>query len=110
MSWFDDVIHAEQLTIRRVTSGKPDANGRATETVVEHVLDGYSVAPAGSQESVGDEKVITTRWRVSGPPTEVVREHDTVMWRGRSFEVDGEPQTFGAVLPHTEFFLQSVRR
>lgn len=110
MNWFDDEIHAESLTVSRITSGKPDANGRATETEVKHELDGYSVEPVGSQESVGDEKVITSRWRVSGPPTDVVREHDTVTWRGEKFEVDGKPQTFGSVLSHTEFYLHTARR
>lgn len=109
MTWFDEIIHAEQLTLRRVESGPPDAAGRASETVTEHVLDGFSCAPTGSQESAGAEKVITSRWRASGPPTDLVRDHDRVVWRGEEFEVDGRPQTFYGPLPHTEFFLKTDR-
>lgn len=109
MSWFDGEIHGESLTVHQITSGVPDANGRAAETPVEHQLHGYSVVPAGSTESAGNEKVITTRYRVSGPSTDVVRAHDRVTWRGTRFEVDGHPQTYVGVLPHTEFFLSLDR-
>lgn len=109
MTWFDPEMHSEQLTVMRVTSGKPDANGRATTTTVRHELEGYSVVPVGSQETLGDDKVVTTRFRVSGPETDVVREQDSVTWRGKTYAVHGEPQTFGKVLPHTEFYLQLDR-
>lgn len=109
MSWFDGQIHGEQLTVRRITSGKPDANGRATEAPEEYLLEGYSVTPVGSTESVGNEKVITARYRVSGPPTSLVRAHDRVKWRGVDYQVDGHPQEFHGAFPHTEFFLQLDR-
>lgn len=110
LSWFDDSIHAQDLTIERRTSGAPDADGIATETVEEIPLEGYAVQPAGSDESVGDEKVITSRWRVSGPVTDRVRDQDTVLWRGARYQVDGSPQTYcGGTLDHTEFFLQTVK-
>lgn len=109
MSWFDDQIHGEQIVLTRVTTGKPDANGRAKETTVSHTLDGYSVTPVGSDESVGDEKVVTSRYRVSGPSTDLVRAQDRVTWRGEEYEVAGRPQTFHGAFPHTEFFMQMDR-
>lgn len=109
MSWFDSVIHAEQLELVRVSSGTPDANGRAPEITERIPLQGYSVAPVGSEESVGNEKVITSRYRVSGPSTDLVRAHDRVLWRGEEYKVDGLPQSFHGAFPHTEFFLQLDR-
>ncbi len=108
--WFDDSMHAQALVLKRVTVGKPDADGVAPTTVVEHKLEGYGVTPAGSQESAGEEKVITTRFRVSGPVTALVREHDEVTWNGTTFQVEGEPQTYvGGVLDHTEFFINEPK-
>lgn len=109
MMWFDEQIHGEEITVRQITSGKPDANGRARETPVDHVLSGFSVVPVGSEESVGNEKVITSRYRVSGPSTDLVRAHDRVLWRGDEYKVDGHPRSFYGAFPHTEFFLQLDR-
>lgn len=109
MSWFDGDIHGETLTVHQVATGRPDANGRATGTPVDTVLTGYSVVPVGSTESVGNEKVITARYRVSGPLTDVVEAHDRVTWRGTAYQVDGHPQLFVGAFPHTEFFLKLDR-
>lgn len=110
LGWFDETIHAQSLVLVRVTTGPPDADGRATESAQKIPLDGYSVQPVGSQESVGDQKVITSRWRASGPVTDRVRDHDTVIWNGVSYQVDGAPQTYtGGTLDHTEFFLTTAK-
>ncbi|UYG15767.1 hypothetical protein BRM3_08925 [Brachybacterium huguangmaarense] len=108
--WFDDSMHAQTLVLKRVTVGAPDADGVAATTSVEHELEGYGVTPAGSQESSGEEKVITTRYHVSGPVTALVREHDEIAWNGTVFQVEGEPQTYvGGVLDHTEFFINKPK-
>lgn len=109
-AWFDDSMHAQTLVLKRVAVGKPDADGVAATTSVEHELEGYGVTPAGSQESAGDDKVITTRYRVSGPVTALVREHDKIVWAGTTYQVEGEPQTYvGGVLDHTEFYINAPR-
>ncbi|MDO5663571.1 MAG: hypothetical protein Q4G40_12810 [Brachybacterium sp.] len=105
-AWFDESIHDEKLEISRPTYGKPNADGVASRTTEKHVLEGYSVEPAGSRESEGDQSVITTRYRVSGPPSDVVREGDSVTWRGQKYKVEGQPLTWvGGTIDHTEFYM-----
>ena len=109
-AWWPGLMHGEELELHRVSTGPPGPNGRAATTEEIVRLTGYGVQPAGATDSLGDERIITTRYRVSGPVTDQVREHDAVVWRGRRFAVEGEPQTYvGGALNHTEFFIRSDR-
>lgn len=109
LGWFDPELHPEELTLIRVSSGRPGPNGRAPTTTTRVPLVGYSVQPAGSSESDGDEACTLSKLRVSGPATSEVHDKDLVSWRGVDYQVDGEPQTFGTVLPHTELTLRKVK-
>lgn len=111
LGWFDDFMHSQSLTVQHVEVGEPNADGVAQTTTVPIVLEGYSVQPVGSTETDGAEKVVTSRWRASGPVTDSVREFDTVEWNGDLYDVEGNPRTYtGGVFDHTEFFLTMNRR
>ena len=103
--WGDD-LHTEDLVVVQVSHGAPDADGVPAETTASRTLTGYNVQPVGTGESVGADRVVTSRWRVSGPVADWVRAHDRVVWRGETYEVDGRPQTYtGGALDHTEFII-----
>lgn len=111
LGWFDTGIHAQTLTLKRMAVGKPDADGVAQTTTETVVLEGYSVQPVGSEETDGNEKLVTSRWRASGPVTDRVRDFDTVEWNGTTFQIEGNPRTYtGGVFDHTEFFLTTDQR
>ncbi len=104
--WDDWDLHPETVTLLRRTYGPPDADGVPTTVVEEVELDGYNVQPVGTAESVGLERVVTSRWRVSGPLTDQIRAGDRVRWKGREYDVDGDPQHYeGGAFDHTEFII-----
>lgn len=103
MSWFPADLHRETLTVNVPTLGEPDGDGVPTETTTPTSWAGVSVQPVVTSESVGAEKVVTARWRASGPPATWIPANATITWRDVTYRVEGRPQTFvGGLLDHTE--------
>lgn len=103
MSWFPADMHSHTLTVTLPTTGDPDVDGVPTATTTSQTWVGVSVEPVGTTESLGAEKVVTARWRASGPAAEWIPPWALLTWRGTAYKVEGKPQTFvGGVLDHTE--------
>lgn len=106
------ILHTEDLLIHHPTGpGLPDANGIPVNGETTRLLEGCNVQQVGTTESVGSEHVVTDRRRVSTEePAEWVSEGDTVTWRGKTYAIEGQPQTFyGGVLDHTEFIIRTSK-
>lgn len=103
-------MHSETVTIIRTTEGDPDEDGVPTKTTLEQDIERCTVDPTGTKESVGQNDIVTGRWLVSTEdPQDWVEAADTVVWRGTAYEVDGKPQTYWGVLPHTEFVITETK-
>jgi hypothetical protein len=103
-------FHAETITVQRTTTGAPDADGVPTSTTTPEQVDGCTVQPTGTRESVGQNDIVTSRWLVSTTePQDWITADDTVIWRGETFDIDGRPQTYRSVLPHTEFVITETK-
>jgi hypothetical protein len=103
-------LHAETVAVQRVVIGPPRADGTAQKTTTSTDIKRCQVTPVGTEESIGEESPITSRWRVSTKrPEDWIRSRDRVVWRGRVHEVQGRPQTFWGVKPHTEFIITETK-
>jgi hypothetical protein len=103
VSWWPADLHRETVTVNVPTLGAPDDDGVPTQTTVPTSWAGVSVQPVGTSESLAAEKVVTSRWRASGPVAEWIPADATIQWRDTTYRVEGRPQTFlGGVLDHTE--------
>lgn len=93
MSVLSRILHDDEVTIERVTTGLPDDDGTPTETTVRSPWKGVSVQQMTSKDlaDAGRDTRITT-WRVSGPPVQI-DGGDKIIWRGATYRVDGEPDT-----------------
>lgn len=57
-------------------------------------ITGCLVQPLSSSEYTIEREAITTRWRLFAPTGSDVKATDRVVWRGDTFEVEGDPQTW----------------
>lgn len=99
-------LHSESVTVHLVSYGAPDASGVAVETVTDVVMGGCNVQQSTTGEQADGSVVAATgRWRVSCPLRQDITPGSRVTWRGRVFDVDGDPAHFygTGVLDHTEF-------
>ena len=105
-----NLLHRDEVTVRRTTEGEPDEDGVPTSTTVNQVIGGCTVQPVGTKESLGQNDIVTSRWMVSTrEPQDWIQAADTVLWRAGTYYVDGRPQTYWNVLPHTEFVITETK-
>lgn len=87
------VLHREACTIVRVTRGLPDADGIPVEVETRHPWDGVNIQQMSTKEQIAQGRDTTaTKWRVAGPPVDI-EAGDRIEWAGKSYYVDGDPDT-----------------
>lgn len=104
-------LGTETVVVLRETSGKP-VGGIAPVVTIRVVIEGCDVDVVGTEETLGSDNPVTDRYRVitaTGDIREDVEEHDRVEWRGKTWEVLGEPGHLYGVLPHSEFVIARVK-
>jgi hypothetical protein len=105
-------LHQETVVVHQaaVDSGKSDDNGRPIITPGADIeLVRCNVQPITSDEVVGNQNPVTSKWRVSthrGDVHDEITKDATVTWRGDEYTVLGQPGSFHAVRPHTEFTIE----
>lgn len=105
-------LHKEEVTVHQAATSTDDTDSRGNPIIIPGVdieLAGCNVQPVGTEETIGDPTPVTSRWRVStskGDLHDEIREHDTVTWRGRDFDVLGDVQTWYGIRAHTEFIIK----
>ncbi|MDI3331411.1 MAG: hypothetical protein QJR09_11890 [Micrococcus sp.] len=100
------LLHRETITVVTVTEGEADPFGEPTTTASEKDHPGYNVQPVGTTESVGDQTVITRRYRVSGPAITGITEATRIRWRGQDYELEGDDQQYvSGALDHMELII-----
>lgn len=103
------MLHDETLTVVRRTPGPAGRGGIATYVEERVDLEDVNVQPVETVETQGKTSPVTTRWRCSTlDPEDWIKHQDRVEWQGKTYEVQGGPKTFWAVLPHTEFEIALV--
>ncbi|MBM6622667.1 hypothetical protein JTF08_13710 [Micrococcaceae bacterium RIT802] len=101
-------LHHETIQLVTTTQGLPDADGIPTTVETPgNPYGGYNVQPVGTTESLGGLNVITGRWRVSGPLLTAAKAGDSILWRGTTYPIEGEPQHYmSGALDHTELIIK----
>lgn len=86
-------LHDDAVVILRSVPGPVDDDGVPTRVTNPYLWEGVNVQQLTSEEltDMGRSTTVTT-WRVAGPPT-MVDSGDTIEWAGKTFLVDGEPDT-----------------
>jgi hypothetical protein len=104
----------QTLTRQRAPLGDPDParyNARERDWSDPDQLDisQCSVQPQPLPEAPegSGRDAVPARWFVVAPPAADVEAADRIMWAGRTYDVDGEPQRWTTgILDHVEFFMQ----
>ncbi|HLL68815.1 MAG TPA: hypothetical protein VK453_24340 [Micromonosporaceae bacterium] len=88
-------IGADTITVLRaeltVTERYGSKRHRDWSTATSTTVSGVSVQPFTAVEQTADREHAATRLRLFAPPTLDLAATDRVVWRGTTFEVDGEP-------------------
>lgn len=84
-------------TVSVVNPGtKASEYGNATQddwaAAVTTIVPGCSVQPFKAPEFTVDRDNTTTRWLAWMPPQTVISSHSRVVWRGDTYDVDGNPE------------------
>lgn len=90
MSLGDDAVTIQRASLTTdATFGRQyrDWTSPATVTITD-----VSVQPFAEAENAVDREYTATRMRLYAPSTTDIRAADRVVWRGATYEVDGEPQ------------------
>lgn len=88
-------LHDDAVVIVSTAHGLPDADGLPAETAVETAWEGVNVQQL-SAEDVDDEAQDTNTafYRVAGAIAPVeVKASDRIKWRGKTYQIKGEPDT-----------------
>ena len=100
------LLHLETLHIHIPTVGPPDEDGVPITTLRDEIWEPCNVQRSSTSEERRDGEVVTVKLHASGPLAESITSESTVTWRGRDWQVEGEPAHFrGGVLDHTEIDL-----
>lgn len=92
-SWWRDsitVLKAPLVTDEYGTPGTERDWAAATSTVVE----GCSVQPVAGAEYDQGREAVTVRWRVYAPAGTDLRAGDRVVYRGDTYDVEGDGQAW----------------
>lgn len=99
-------LHLENLTVRVVTAGAPDADGVPVVTTTAREWGLCNVQQTVTTETRGGREVTVTRLRASGPLARWITSGDVIERGGVTYRVDGDPAHFvGGALDHTELAL-----
>lgn len=103
------VLHDDTVTIVKITSGLPDADGIPARTEARTPWAGVNVQQLTTTELVDQGRNTTvTTWRVAGPPA-AVAEGDRIDWAGQTYQVDGTPDTRTGAHRINRTVLQMIR-
>lgn len=104
-------MYADTVTIERASTSTDDAFGNPTNSWSALAEDVPAVVqPVGSAEQVADRDTVTTRYRMHCDPDVDITAQDRVVWRGRTFQVDGDVEQHSrrGAAHHQEMFLRTA--
>jgi hypothetical protein len=89
---------AESITLLKRTRVGTNPDGNDVLTTTEVVVPGCVVWPGhgGTERSPGDRDTTVASINVLIPPGTVVTNLDGVRWRGKTYEVEGDPDFFSS--------------
>lgn len=81
-----------RVTVIAPTEGAEDVYGNPTEGESQGTVYGARVSPLGSEELLRYSDGTVTRKRLRLPPTASVESDSIVLWDGKTWQVEGEPE------------------
>lgn len=98
--------------VRQRATATTDRYGNSVQdwTAPAEVTITCTIQPADSRENVVDRDTVVTRYRLFCAPDTDITSADRLVWRGRTFEVDGdlEEHSRKSTPHHREAFLRGV--